>query len=264
MLANSLLWKVSSIEGKPSYVFGTMHAKDEAAYSHIDLAKQAMYKCADFYTEINLAAASEKMSSRVYMLPETMTLRQLISERHFQRMEQILYRSFGFPLALMNNYLPLIVVNKIAENILSEDRHLALDAYLWEEAKRMNMHLAGLETLEEQVSLLQSIDIEIQLKSLKDLCANVGKFRKSVMRLSELYTDQNIISLYKQTKHSLGSLRKVMLYDRNTTMARRIKANLSTSSFYAIGAAHLAGNKGVLALLKKEGVQLTCIRNTNQ
>ena len=61
---------------------------------------------------------------------------------------------------------------------------------------------------------------------------------------------------YKKSIENLGSFRKILLFDRNEFMTDRIHNNMATATFYAIGAAHLAGQKGILNLLKKRRYQL--------
>jgi len=43
-------------------------------------------------------------------------------------------------------------------------------------------------------------------------------------------------------------------------MSERIDRNMDKKSFFAIGAGHLAGNKGVLALLKRRNISLEGIK----
>jgi len=158
-------------------------------------------------------------------------------------------------------FLPMILINKISEVILRKDRKLPLDAFLWQEANKLNMNCNGLETINEQLSLLKSIPIDDQIKMLRKALKNINKFRASIIDLSRHYELQEIGHLYKQTKKSLGSLRKSLLYDRNEIMSKRIIANSTNATFYAVGAAHLAGNFGILSLLKKQGVKVKAIEH---
>ena len=55
----------------------------------------------------------------------------------------------------------------------------------------------------------------------------------------------------------MGKIRNLMIYDRNKKMVNAIiRMSDEKSSFFAIGAAHFAGNKGILAFLKKEGYKI--------
>ncbi len=84
------------------------------------------------------------------------------------------------------------------------------------------------------------------------------RFHKQLMKLIKLYEDQDIQGLYKNSKSGLGRLRKVMLYDRNKIMIERIQEQVAerNPSFFAVGAAHLGGTKGVLVGLKRMGLHV--------
>jgi len=118
-----------------------------------------------------------------------------------------------------------------------------------------------LETLEEQASIMEQLDLPRQLKMLKKAAANIHKFRKSVTTLGTCYEEERIYDLYMMTKSSLGEFRSVLLYNRNNLMADRIEARLDQATFYAVGAAHLAGNQGILTLLKRKGLSLEPVYN---
>jgi uncharacterized protein YbaP (TraB family) len=55
-------------------------------------------------------------------------------------------------------------------------------------------------------------------------------------------------------------MRKALLFDRNKIMARRFAEMARQNSlFCAVGAGHLAGQKGMLRLLKKQGFKVRAI-----
>jgi uncharacterized protein len=55
--------------------------------------------------------------------------------------------------------------------------------------------------------------------------------------------------------------RKLMIYDRNIIMANRmVGLSEENSCFFAIGAAHLPGQKGVMALLKRQGYKIVPVK----
>ena len=97
------------------------------------------------------------------------------------------------------------------EKVLNEDNNLPLDQHLWQYALRQDKIMTGVESPQEQIDILHRIPLELQLKSFKDVLKNVTKFQKSTLRLSRYYADGNIHGLYKLSKKSLGSMKKVMM-----------------------------------------------------
>lgn len=257
MIAKSLLWRIRKENHPPSYLFGTMHVKDDIAYAHIDKAITALYTCRGFMTEIDLAEAQTIIKAADYCIPEGGKISQLMGERKFSKASTILKKAFSFDLSSVDRLWPIFVINKLTESLLNEENSLPLDAYLWEQANRLNMECSGLEAPEDQIKVLNALDLDAQLKMLKDTIANVSKFKKSTKSLVKGYAEQDIQLLYKKSSKSLGAFRNLLLFDRNINMVNKIESHSDVATFYALGAAHLAGQKGILNLLKKRGYYLS-------
>src|SRR5690606_29103309 len=99
--------------------------------------------------------------------------------------------------------------------------------------------------------------LDFQIKSLNWMAKNFKRFRKQLQKMTKDYETGDIQKLYQATKKNAKGLRKVLIYDRNAIMARRIADMAAEQSlFAAIGAGHLGGEKGVLRLLKKAGFKV--------
>jgi uncharacterized protein YbaP (TraB family) len=141
--------------------------------------------------------------------------------------------------------------------MLHAEHEVALDKYLSEYALQKNKEMLGVENFQEHIDVLKQIPMEFQIKSLNDVLRNVKSFRKQVKLMTKYYLAQDIYQLYKAAKQSLQDSRKVMLYDRNFKMANSIEKMVENqTTFIAVGAGHLAGNKGLIKLLKDKGFKL--------
>lgn len=255
-MKKSLLWKIELPNKETSFLFGTMHVRDQRIFSHVDALCDCIKQCEAFATEIDLAGALPDPT--IFLIPEYKTLSELYSKRHYDRMRKILIKSFNFDIHHFKQHLPLLIINMLTETTLSEDREVALDKYLSDYALEQGKLMMGVETLEDHLNVLHLIPLEYQLKALKDLSRNVKTFKKNIQQITKYYLKQDISKLYQSSKKSLHGIRSVMLYDRNFKMVDQIeKMALEQSSFIAVGAAHLAGEKGILRLLKKKGFKLS-------
>ena len=259
MYKNSLLWQISNDQGPVSFIFGTMHVKDELAFSHVETVKSYMRSCTHFKTEIDLNALQTGMDPRFYRLPSGKNLELLLGTKKFLKLESQFAKAFKLDIKAYRAMLPIVTVNALAEATLRQDHTYPLDTYLWNEAESMGLTCSGIETIAEHLAILAQLDIESQLKMLCTVARDTRKYKLTVRLLANCYAEQRINQLYKRTKKSLGAFRKVLLYDRNYLMHKRIIANMAHPSLYAVGAAHLAGDKGIIALLKRDGLKLTPI-----
>ena len=253
----SVLWKLEHPDGRIGYLLGTMHVKDNAAYAHVEKALDTMSFCTHYFGEIDLTEATDIIQPEDYLIPGEQSLESLITPRHFKRMSKILQKAYELELKLFSRLYPLMLINQISELLLQEDNTMSLDQFLWTKAMEQGKTMGGVEAVNRQIEILHSLDLNTQLKALKDLCQNVRKFNKSVLKMVKLYEQANIQAIFKMSKKQLGALRKIMLYERNSDMASFIDAHQFSNAFFAIGAAHLGGDKGVLNLLKKKSWRLT-------
>ena len=255
-MKKSLIWKFYT-EGseKPNYLIGTMHVRDARAFQFEEAFKKAIIECDVFATEFNLDDAQSGAAQMSMFLPEGASLKTLMSNKLYQKINATLLKKMGVELAQFDRFKPLAITNFLTESLLSNDRWLSLDETLWHCAKENGKILRGIETFDEQLEVLDKMTVADQLKGLKDTMHDLGNFRKQLTRMANLYEQADIEKLYKSAKKSAKGSRKLLLYDRNAIMANRIAdLAIDNSVCVAIGAGHLAGAKGVIRLLKNKGI----------
>ena len=257
---NSLVWQVApqNTEGgkNSSYILGTMHVRDARAFQFEHLFYDKIQECEAFATEFNLDDM-QSQTDFTLSLPNGLQLSDVIKSKTFERISRVVEQKMGMPLIHFNALKPIIITNMLTESALSSDRLMSLDETLWRFASENGRILRGIETFEEQVEILNKMSLDEQIKGLKDLTANFSKFRKQLLRMTKLYETADIQKLYKAAKKTAKGSRRLLLYDRNEIMAQRIaEMSKEMSLCAAIGAGHLAGQKGVLRLLKNKGFKV--------
>ena len=259
---NTLLWQITGkkLPGT-SYLFGTMHVRDERAFGLVSALHKKIDECAATATEINLQEAQHGISPTDMLLPGGKNLSDFFSKKKYDKIKKNLLKYYDFDLTPFRNFLPIMVVNMISEQILSDERDVNLDRWLWDYATLKGKITLGIETSCEQIEILHKIPLDYQLKALRDVTKNIGSFKKQHTKLTEMYMRQDIRQLYKSTKKNLGKMRALMLYDRNALMTERIVKTVHEQTlFAAVGAAHLSGKYGVIRLLKTEGLKVKPVR----
>ncbi len=252
----TLLWELSGESvRKPSFVFGTMHVRDQLAFKSLSQIYACIDQCEALATEFRLDDMPKDGLGAARMAMSHPPLDSLYTPKVYQRLRKAMYRHFGLHLDLMKHLPPFFVLNFINEQILAKDMPMSLDEQLSSYARSMDKECLGVETLAEQMALLEKIPLKHQLKSLRSLLENIGSHRRQLLKLGELYATGDPHRIYKATRSGAGGLRKLLIFNRNTIMADRIAEMCQYQSvFVAIGAGHLAGGKGVLRFLKHKGL----------
>lgn len=254
----SLLWQIQHPNQVwTSYLFGTMHVKNDRFFAQLDPVYEAINACHYFAAEYDFSEAPTTIPPELYQLPPGKKLSDYLSQKKYEKLERILWKSFRIPLKQFERLLPLFVINLITQHILAQNSAVSLDEHLWQYAQTKGKEGVGVERFAEQLAVLQKIDIETQVQLLVKLGKNVKSFRQQLLKTADIYQSGDIRKLYKVTKKSTGKMRKTLLYHRNLIMAERITQwHQNDAICAAIGAAHLAGEKGVLRYLKQRGFQL--------
>ncbi len=258
MKKDATLWEFcKSGSSRSHYILGTMHVRSEKAYVQLSRIKRLMEQCHYYAGELNLSDPRMEEIHKHYIMPEGKRLIDILGEKQYDKMARIVSKSFGIDLDNLAGYRPMIISNIITESIISGEYDIGLDHFLWRYAMSMDMHMVGLESFDDQVKILNSIPMDVQIKGLKKSLKNVRKYRKTVLELLDLYESGALTKLYKKTKKSMGGIRSLMIYDRNHTMASRLLDVCQEGSvFCAVGAGHLPGKKGMLRIIKKSGYKV--------
>jgi uncharacterized protein len=253
-----LLYKLtSSHSAYVSYLMGTMHVADNRAFTFESQACELMKECSVYIGEMDLGTVDAQMVQEAFNLDEAQKYSSVFSPKKFLKYSKILKKSFDIDLINHDNIAPIFLQSIIASTLLGNERKQSLDQYLYTKAISFDLLTKGLETSEEQYNIAKNLDIAIQMKQFTSLCRNPSKFAKQLNHLCNLYQIGDDTQLYLSSKKSLGSFRKIMLNQRNPIMAERIIEHTSKQAcFISMGAGHLKGNIGVIALLKRNGVNV--------
>ena len=237
-----------------SYLFGTMHVSDERAFGQMEKVIRAISATDAFAAEFDTAEIQETDTSAALRLPNGVTLEDILGTRHFPRVRRHILRYADLDIAAYNTFIPFLVIQAIQENFLSADRKQSLDEFLETEARNLGKRILGIESLEEQLEVLSHLPIDWQRQQLISISRRLPGIRDQMNRLAEMYARGDIRQIYQSGRQRLGKYRSVLLFRRNRKMAARIHAIAKEQPlFAAVGAAHLAGREGVLALLKSRG-----------
>jgi uncharacterized protein YbaP (TraB family) len=276
--AGALLWKIERVGRPTSYLFGTVHLTDERVTKLPPAVEQAIGQSKTIALEVSdisdkTTAAVIAQSAPLVMFTDGRRLDGLLSGTEYDTVKKILSRS-GMPSDLAALFKPWIVTMILSvsdcERASVQQGARVLDMKLAEVGKARGMQVVGLETIPEQLQALASVPEPQQLDMLRASLKFADRTNDLMETLVQLYLDRKIsaampfqIALAKQVgigDDAFAGFQEKLLTDRNIKMRTTAEPLLEQGSvFIAIGALHLPGRQGLVALLREAGYTVTPI-----
>ncbi len=253
---SSLLWKITG-KGldKPSYLYGTIHIQDKRVFQYGEPVKKAFGECDAYAMEVLMDEVDQK-GMREQMLMKDGSLKKLLSEEDWKELDKALKDKLGMGALIFDKMKPFFVSAQLMQSGLKKDMPLALDLDFLKKARDGGKAALGIEKIEEQLSAIDAISLEEQAKMLmsnvKDTTSKAEQFDKMIG--AYLKGDLNALGELMNDTTMPANFTEEFLDKRNVVMAKNIgKFAKKQSTFNAVGAAHLGGEKGVITLLRKKG-----------
>ncbi|MCY7350717.1 MAG: TraB/GumN family protein [Cytophagaceae bacterium] len=262
---SSLLWAVSGngLE-KPSYLFGTIHIICPRDFSLSPPVQRSLAASQQLALELDFDDPNMMMTmQQMTAMKGGQTLKKMLSETDYQVVENYFRDSLKMNVAMFGTFKPFVLMSLMYTKLLGcQPKSYELE--FTQAAKKDKKEVIGLETVAEQMSIFDKIPYEKQAEALVKMIQSGDKARKEFTELVELYKSQNIKKMAKiseQSDFNFEGFEADLLDNRNQHWISIIgREAREKSTFFAVGAAHLGGRKGVIRLLKKAGYQVKAIR----
>jgi uncharacterized protein YbaP (TraB family) len=254
----SLLWRITpAFGGIPSYLFGTMHVRDQRAFGWLDLAKKHLESCDYFATEFDFLETDPVALAVALTLPNDSSLKDYLPRGAWKQLDYYAQNILGVSAEDLQYQHPMSVSTLLSTAFMAEEMAHSLDETLWQHARSSGKTTTGVESFADQLETLHRIPFELHITGLTWLLNNLPRQKVRLKKMIQWYAAGEIQALYKAAKKDAKGMRKILLYRRNRAMAQRF-ADLANqhSLFCAVGAGHLAGGKGMLRLLKQVGFKI--------
>ena len=254
-MINSLFWEFAT-EDNPEYstIYGTVHLGTPECLKHWDRVARCIELYPVVFTESSLEMEDLKFLQPFTLLETGTSTTDYVTANRWRRMRRIFLKYCRVDIDLLKMFRPLFILTQIQSAMVQSDEQTALDFKIWQYALLMEKEVRGIETAQEQVSILLSLDTYQQYLNLIRISKNISATRKKLKKLLKAYEEEDIISLYRMSKSTLGKDRSSLIRNRNEVMAKRlINFHNDQASFFSFGAGHLTGGRGIIRLLKKHG-----------
>ena len=264
-LEKSLLWKISG-NGlkKPSYLFGTIHLTCDTSLDANTL--NALETTEQLYLELDMDDKSIQMQMmKLMMMKDGAKLSTLLSPEDFKILDEFMKKNLNMSAKLFDSFKPFMISSMLFPKML-DCKSQSVESELMKITKEQNEEIFGLEKAEDQMKVFDEISYQDQadelLKTVKD---NLEKDKKEFQEMITIYQNKDIEGMLKMMSDSDNKItsenQDILLNDRNKKwIPIMIKIMKDKPTFFGVGAGHLAGEEGVIKLLRKKGYKVEAVQ----
>jgi uncharacterized protein YbaP (TraB family) len=274
-----LLYKISGKDlQKPSYIIGTYHLANVGFVDKIPGVKDALTNTEQVYGELDMtdlqSADNMKKMQNAMMLPEGQSLKTILTADQMKRLNAYLKKTMSVDMSSpmvekqMGKLTPQALVTQLTllmfmtKHMGEFDPSSTFDQYFQAQAKKNNEPVGGFETVDFQIkTLLQSTPMKRQVEQLMCLIDHQDFMESMSDKIVNAFYAQDLTAVKAAMDEKIGNScdctpeeENALINNRNADWLTKMPAIMSAKpTFFAVGAGHLPGDKGVLQLLKNAG-----------
>jgi uncharacterized protein YbaP (TraB family) len=258
---NAVLWKIESKNNsKVSYLFGTIHSKNKNIFN-LDSALIPLIKSSElFVPELDISTEAESMDLSALLLPEGTVLKDLYSANEYALIKREFERRSGLEIEEFEQVHPSGLIMMLKDTLFY-NLPRNLDHFLIDEAKKNKVEVVALETVDEQINYIKRSQ---NIEHIYNLFSNKNYYDSVHNALLKSYIAEDAAKMLNISRDGSagGYDMDILINERNQIMISKIDSLIRVkSTFVAIGAAHLYGEKGVINGLEKLGYSVSPIHN---
>jgi len=256
-----LLWRVTKPGMPASYVFGTIHDTDPRLAELPPPVSAALDRSKGLMVEFLPNAYSQERFLEAAMFMDRQTLEGHIGADDFARvLEQL--APIGLDREFVNKLKPWGVLLNLRSARPAESA--TVDAQIVAHARARRIAIMQIEGVEEQIFTFDECPLESQIALLRHSLAHRTELIELAGRTVSAYLERDLAAIWRLREDFIARYPAVaahqavmtqrVIYDRSVVMAFRMQRELHRGdAFVALGALHLYGSRGVLALLEQDG-----------
>ncbi|MGJ8533421.1 MAG: TraB/GumN family protein [Alphaproteobacteria bacterium] len=274
-----LLWRITAPDGKTSYLFGTIHLSElsvpEISPTVLDLVLQSQLvitEIPDIANETIVAEQSVLQMGNLF-LGNGKTLKDFMSPQAYGNLERLM-TDMGLPPFALIGFRPFVVTALISipscelPGMLESTGGMnnTVDVRIASAAEAAGIPTAGLESFAEQMEAITNIPLAEGVKMLETLVLHEDQIEDFAATLVALYDAERMDQMLALERIEMPfapladipkGFAKSMIVDRNRRMAERSLPHVKKGgAFIAVGALHLPGKEGLVALFREYGFEV--------
>jgi uncharacterized protein len=260
------IWSIER-DGKTSWLVGSLHVLTPDAHPLPATMEQAFGKARTLMeeTDVNDIASPEIMGvvATKGLFTNGESLQTILPPATYAMLAQRMTAT-GLPMdmvRMMRPWMAEITLSGLELQKAGFDPELGVDLHYRRKASANGMALSMLETPAEQIDYLAGLPMDVQVTQLRKTLEEGDAELKEVREIAAAWRAGDTIAierlLLKSMKES-PDFYQSLLVDRNRRWIPRIESCMSTGScFIVVGAAHMVGTDGLIAMLRQKGYKIT-------
>lgn len=267
----ALLYKVTGNGlSAPSYLYGTFHLVCPNDLVISSPAKSAFTATQQLYLELDMDdPAMMGDMQKAIMLSDGKTAKDYLSADDYKQLDSYLTSAMGMGMAQLGTIKPLGLMSVIYMSML-KCQPASYDLTFAQLAGQDKKEVLGLESLSDQLAAFDKKPLEKQYQELVELARHPAEVQSEFTSLLAAYKQHDLRkmnNLMKSSKYSgdMAELEENLLNVRNANWIPVIEQAARTKpTFFAFGAGHLMGDKGVVSLLRRKGYTVSGINEEGE
>jgi uncharacterized protein YbaP (TraB family) len=261
--ANNFLWKATKGQGS-LYLVGSVHLLTKDYYP-LSPALDRAFKDSDLLVEEvdmgeMIAAENQLQMLMTGTLPAGQSLEKVVSPATLAAVNKRL-EAFGMPVEPLRHLKPWflsLMLLTLEWQKVGFEADLGLDKHFYDQARSDAKTVQGLETVAFQVSRFDSMTMEEQDRLLAETLKELDTQQTAVTALADAWRAGDVPTVERLVLQDLRSeprLYQRLLIDRNRDWLPKLEALFARRgrAFVVVGAAHLIGPDGLIAMLRARG-----------
>jgi uncharacterized protein YbaP (TraB family) len=274
----TLLWRISGNGVKaPSYLFGTMHLRDSRLFNFYDSLYTALEQCDRFAMEIQPDSLTNGLLQDINFtkalfnradeeddeadLSFNKYIEEKLTKKEIDSLHAAAKAATG---ADKINYRKLIARKRLGYGEWEGTNNMPvfMDAWLFNVARKQGKEISGLENLADH---LRSVDSMKERNIQPDILFSPRGSQFVTEGLISVYLQQEVQKMYDKIVKPDSRYEQELFNRRNMKMLTSIeKTIVGEKLFIAVGAAHLAGDSGLIWLLRSKGYTVEPVYSTKR
>ena len=268
----TVFWEISGngLE-KNSYLFGTIHIMPKSEFDKFSKADNILKESEQLVLEMAIDVPLKKQIewAKQLVLPTGESISDFMDEEEFVKLKSYAIDSLEVKEIMFKNYLrlkPFAFYSALIPHVIGR-RIEGYEMHFSKISKKKKIPVAELESFEIQLAIFDSISNEDQLKMFfsgeLDLHTEMAELL-DIYKRQDIYEMASLMAEEEAAEEiEYASMENELITQRNKNWVIKLDSLMSEkSSFIAVGAGHLAGEHGLIKLLRESGysVEAICLK----